>query len=151
MKKVTLFTVVGLVLWAGVVYSGGKYEEVKPFIEKMAVSLEKFITDLEKAENADAVAAAIDAFTNVMKEFGPKAKELLKKYQELKDEKTQPEELKPLLKKMEELGKKLRKKIFGVIRKIKQFTNDPKVKEAIKRLEAMAAMWEEPEKPKEEK
>jgi hypothetical protein len=89
MKKVALFAVVGLVLWAGVVYGSGKYAEVRPFIEKMAGSFEKFITGMEKAENADAVVAALDAF--------------------------------------------------------------PKVKEAEKRLGEAMAMWEEPEKPKEEK
>jgi hypothetical protein len=148
MKKVALFAVVGLILFAGVVYGGGKYAEVKPFVEKMAVSLEKFITDMEKAENADAVAAALDAYTKVMKELAPKAKEILKKYPELKDEKTHPQELKPMLAKVEELGKKM----FGVMGKLQQFTNDPKVKEANKRfMDAMAAMDPETEKPKEEK
>ena len=148
MKKVALFAGVGLILFAGVVYGGGKYARIKPLIEKMAVSFEKFVTDMEKAANADAVAAGLDAFTVVMKELGPKMREIVKKYPELKDEKTHPEELKPLLKKMDELGKKL----FGVMGKIQQFTNDPKVKDAYNRfMAAMASMREEPGKPKEEK
>jgi hypothetical protein len=148
MKKIALFALVGLILFAGIVYGGGKYAEIKPIIEKMAVSLEKFITGMEKAENADAVVAALDAYTDVMKDLAPKVKELLKKYPELKDEKTHPEELKPLLKKMEELGKKM----FGVMGKIQQFANDPKVKEAYNLfMKTMAAMNPEPEKPKEEK
>jgi hypothetical protein len=148
MKKVALFAVVGLIVFAGVVYGGGKYAEIKPILEKMAASLEKFVTDMEKAENADAVVAGLDAFTDVMKKLAPEMREILKKYPELKDEKTHPEELKPLLKKMDELGKKL----FGVMGKIQQFANDPKVKEANNRfMAAMAAMREEPEKPKEEK
>jgi hypothetical protein len=148
MKKIALFAVVGLILFAGTVYGGGKYAEIKPIIEKMAVSFEKFITGMEKAENADAVVAALDAFSKVMIDLAPKAKDMLKKYPELKDEKTHPEELKPLLKKVEELGKKM----FGALGKIQQFANDPKVKEAYKRfMETMAAMREEPEKPKEEK
>lgn len=145
MKKVALFAVVGLILFAGVVYSGGKYAEIKPTLEKMAASFEKFVTDMEKAENADAVVAGLDAFTEVMKKLAPTVREIMKKYPELKDEKTHPEELKPLLKKMEELGKKL----FGVMGKIQQFNSDPKVKEAYNRfMAAMAAMREEPEKPK---
>jgi hypothetical protein len=148
MKKVALFAVVGLILFAGVAYGGGKYEDVKPLIEKMSGAFEKFITDMEKAENADAVVAALDAFAEVMKKLGPKVREITKKYPELKDEKTHPEELKPLLKKMDELGKKM----FGVLGKLQQFANDPKVKEAYKRFgEAMASMNPEPEKPKEEK
>jgi hypothetical protein len=84
----------------------------------------------------------------VIKKLAPKIREIMKKYPELKDEKTHPEELKPLLKKMEELGKKL----FGVMGKIQQFRSDPKVKEANNRfMEAMAAMDPEPEKSKEKK
>lgn len=148
MKKVALFAIVGLILWSGVVYGGGKYAEIKPIIEKMVVSFEKFITDMEKADNADAVVAGLDAFTEMIKKLAPKMKEIIKKYPELKDETTHPEELKPLLKKMDELGKKM----FGVMGKIQQFANDPKVKEANQRfMEAMAAMNPEPEKSKEVK
>jgi hypothetical protein len=148
MKKVALFAMVGLIFFAGLVYSNGKYAEAKPIVEKMTVSLEKFIANLERAENAGAVVSALDAYTNVMKELAPKAKELLKKYPELKDEKTHPEELKPLLKKMDELGKKM----FGVLSKIQQFADDPQVKEANKRfMDTMAAMDPEQEEQKEEK
>lgn len=148
MKTIVLFALVGLLLFAGVVYSSGKYAEIKPLIEKMAVSFETFIIGMEKAENADAVVAALDAFTEVMKKLAPKMKEILKIYPELKDEKTHPEELKPLLKKMDELGKKM----VGVMGKIQQFANDPKVKEAYKQfMGAMASMREEPEKSNEEK
>ena len=143
MKKVALFAVVGLILFAGVVYGGGKYAKIKPLIEKMAVSFEKFVTDMEKAANADAVVAALDTFADVMKGLGPKMRDIVKKYPELKDEKTHPEELKSLLKKIDELGKKM----FGVMGKIQQFVNDPKVKKANERfMAAMATMREEPEK-----
>jgi hypothetical protein len=51
--------------------------------------------------------------------------------------------LKSLLKKIDELGKKM----FGVMGKIQQFVNDPKVKKANERfMAAMATMREEPEK-----
>ena len=147
MKKVALFAIVGLMLFAGIAYGGGKYAKIKPLIEKMAVSFEKFITDMEKAANADAVVAALDTFTGVMKELGPKMREIIKKYPELKDERTHPEELKPLLKKVDELGKKM----FGVMGKLQQFANEPKVKEASDRfMAAMASMNPEPEKSKEE-
>lgn len=148
MKKVALFAVSALILFAGFVYSSGKYAEAKPIIKQMTVSLEQFITNLEKAENAGAVVSALDAYTDVMKKLAPKAKALLIKYPELKDEKTHPEELKPLLKKMDELGKKM----FGVMSKIQQFANDPQVKAANKRfMDTMAAMNPEPEKSKEKK
>jgi hypothetical protein len=67
-------------------------------------------------------------------------KELINKYpelKELKEEETPPEELKPVMKKMEELGKRM----FGVFAKVQQYANDPKVQEAQKRWQkAMAAL-----------
>lgn len=148
MKRFVLFVVMVLFLFGMTVFGGGKYAEVKPFLEKMAASLGKFITDLEKAENADAVAAALDAYTEVMKKLAPKMKVLMEKYPELKDETKRPEELKPMIKKMEELGMKM----MGVAGKIQQFAADPKVMEANKRfMEVMESMREEPKQQQEEK
>jgi hypothetical protein len=145
MKRIILVALVGLVLCAGIVYGNGKYGEIKPLIEKMGTAFENFILGLEKAEDANAIAAALDAFSKIMKDLAPKMREIVKKYPELKDEATHPEELKPLLKKMDEMGKKM----IGLMGKIQQFANDPKVTEANKRfMEAMAAMKEDPKEKK---
>ena len=91
-----------------------------------------------------AVAAAFDYHTKAMTTLAPKMKEILKKYPELEDEKTHPEELKPLLTKMDELAKRLTGLMMG---KFGQYAKDPKVLEAMKRWQkASNAMEGEDEK-----
>ncbi len=137
MKKLLFCIVLCLFVFAGTIYGGGKYDDVKPVIEKMTKVFEKFVIGLEKAGSADAVAAAFDYTAKEMKTIAPKIKEFEKKYPELKDEKIHPEELKPLLKKFDDLVKRM----IGVFAKIAQYANDPKVQEARKRFEkTMAAM-----------
>ena len=148
MKKFVLGVIVLTLLAGSAVYAGGKYANIKPVIEDMARVFEKFVTGLEKAENADAVAAALDYHSKAMIALAPKMKEIMKKYPELKDEKTHPEELKPLLTKMDELAKKM----MGAFGKIGQYTKDPKVQEAMKRWEnAMKALDDKEEKDPGEK
>lgn len=148
MKKIVLGVVVIMFLAGSTVYAG-KYADIKPVIEEMATTFEKFVTGMEKAENADAVAAAFDYHAKAMTALAPKMKEILKKYPELKDDKTHPEELKPLLTKMDELTKKLTGLMMG---KFGQYANDPKVKEAMERWQkAAAAMEGEDKKDEEEK
>jgi len=140
MKKLVLITVVFLLLFALAVYGGGIYSEVKPFMEKVIQSLEKLITGLEEAENADDIVAALDNYSNEILPLGPKMKELIKKYpelKELKDESTCPEELKPIMEKINELGERM---VVGLA-KVQEYANDPKVKAAqIRWLKAMAAL-----------
>jgi hypothetical protein len=128
MKKLIWVVTLVVFLTGSMVY-GGKYEEAIPLIEAMAKGLETFVKDMEKAETADAVAAGLDKYSEFMKKLAPKMNKLMETYPELKDEKTHPEELKPLLKKFDELGKKL----IAVFGKIGKFKDDPKVAEANKR------------------
>lgn len=146
MKKFVLGVIVITFLVGSAAYGSGKYADVKPIIEELAASLERFITDMGNAENADAVAAALDKNTEAMIALAPKVKEILKKYPELKDEKTHPEELKILMNKVGELAKKL----AGVLPKLGQYANDPKVQEANKRWQMAAAAMEGEEKKDEE-
>jgi hypothetical protein len=140
MKKLVLITAVFLLLFGLAVYGGGVYSEVKSIMEKVVLSLEKLITGLEEAENADDIVAALDNYSNEILPLGPKMKELIKKYPELKelqDESTCPEELKPIMEKIDKLGKRM----VGGVAKIQEYANDPKVKEAqIRWLKAMAAL-----------
>ena len=120
---------------------GGKYSDAKPIIEEMAVSLEKFVLGLEKASDANAVAAALDAYSDVIVKLAPKAKAVMEKYPELKEETMHPEELKPLLTRMDDLAKRL----AGLFGKIGQYSEDPKVKAALERWEKTMAMLDEEE------
>lgn len=140
MKKLVLITAVFLLLFGLAVYGGGVYSEVKLLMEKVVLSLEKLTTGLEEAENADDVVAALDNYTNEVLPLGPKMKELIKKYpelKELKDENNCPEELKPIMEKIDKLGERM----VGGLAIVQEYANDPKVKEAqIRWLKAMAAL-----------
>jgi hypothetical protein len=140
MRKLVVFATVVLLLFGLAVYGGGVYSEFKLLMEKVVLSLEKFITGLEKAENADDVIAALDNYTNDILPLAPKMKELIKKHPELKelqDENTCPEELRPVMEKIDKLGKRM----VGGLAKIQQYANDPKVKAAqIRWLKAMATL-----------
>lgn len=147
MKRFVLGVIV-IAFLAGSALYAGKYADIQPVIEEMAKTFEKFIVGMEKAENADAVAAAFDYHAKAMTTLAPKMKEILEKYPELKDENSHPEELKPLLTKMDELTKRLTGLMMG---KFGQYANDPKVKEAMKRWEKAAAAMEGEDKKDEEK
>jgi len=140
MKKLVLAAAVFLLLFGLAVYGGGVYSEVKLLMEKVVLSLEKLTTGLEEAEDADDVVAALDSYTSDILPLAPKMKELIKKYpelKELKDENTCPEELRPVMEKIEKLGERI---LVGFV-KVQQYTNDPKVKAAqIRWLKAMAAL-----------
>jgi len=128
------------------VHGSDKYSKVKPIIKEMADTLEKFIVDLEKAENAGAVAEALDVYSKATVEIAPKVKKMMEKYPELKDETMRPKELKPLLDKMDELAKKL----MGVYEKIGKYASDPKVKAATKRWEKAMALLDNGEEEEDE-
>ncbi len=146
MKKSVLGIILITFLAVSAVHGSGKYADVKPIIGEMVAALEKFVTEMGNAGNADAVAAALDNHTKAMIALTPKMKEILKKYPELKDETIEPEELKPLINKMEELAKKL----GGLYAKIGQYSSDPKVQEASKRWQKAAMAMEGEEKKDEE-
>jgi hypothetical protein len=147
MKKSLFCIVVCLFVFVGTVYGGAKYDDVKPVIEKLTKVFEKLFIGLEKAGSADEVAAALDYAAKEMKTIVPKIKEFEKKYPELKNEKTHPEELKPMLKKFDDLVKRM----IGVYAKIAQYANDPKVQEARKRFEKTMTVMDDNEVSEAEK
>ncbi|HUU05893.1 MAG TPA: hypothetical protein VMZ49_08460 [Patescibacteria group bacterium] len=128
MKKIFLMFVAGAVLFAGLVY-GGKYDEVLPLMDEMVKGFEQFVNALEKAGSADAVAAALNGYSDFMTKISPKIKELSQKFPELDKDENTPEELKPFKDKMDKLSQKL----AGLFAKIQQYLQDPVVEKAYKR------------------
>lgn len=147
MKRNIIFILLVMGCFALTIHGSGKYDDVKPIIKQMADSLETFIASLEKVENADGVVNALDEYAKATVKIAPKVRKIMEKYPELKDETVRPEELKPLLDKMDELAKKL----AGVYGKLGQYANDPKVKAAIKRWQKAMALLEGEEEEEEEK
>jgi hypothetical protein len=110
---------------------GGKYADAKKVIAKSNKVLEGFLGEMDKADNAEAVAAAITGFTNEMEKIAPEMKKLEEKHPELKGSQGIPPELGEEGKKMMELWGKF----ASVMMKIQQFADDPEVQKAQEKLE----------------
>jgi hypothetical protein len=131
MKKLFSLLVVGLFLLAYACGGGG--DDPKSVMNDYFDVMEGFINGLDKADNADAVVAAMEKFAAKMKELKPRMMALEEKYPELKKMKQgqMPEEFKEF----EDRFKELMPKMMGIFGKIAQYANDPKVLEAQKKLE----------------
>jgi len=105
---------------------GGKYGEAKELIGKTLTAMEDFVKAMDKATEAKAVAAALNNFKDEMAAVKPKMMALDQKFPELKDETKVPEDIKPLMKKMEEMASKM----MGASMKAYQFNQDPDVQKA---------------------
>lgn len=107
MKKLILGLTVVLFLIGLTACGGGKYADIKDFMNKSVEANEKFAAAAEKAENVDDAIAVIEKFAADMKVLMPKMKEILEKYPEFKDETKMPEELKAMKTKGDESSKKM--------------------------------------------
>jgi len=109
-------------------------------LEQNLKMMEDFSNALDKAQNADQVAAALNQYTREIEKIGPKMKALMEKYPELADQEgTFPEELKDLEEKFSAMGMKM----MGAMGKVMQYANDPKVTAAQqKMLEASQKMMQ---------
>lgn len=130
MKKLFSLLVVGLFLLA---YACGGGDDPKSVMNESIDAMEDLISDLEGADNADEVVAAMDKFVDTMKKLKPRVMALQEKYPELKNmgQGKLPEEFKEI----EERMKELMPKMMGVFGKLAQYANDPKVIEAQKRMQ----------------
>lgn len=132
MKKLFSLLVVGLFLLAYACGGGG--DDPKSVANATADAFEALVNDVDGANSADDVVAAINKFADKMKELKPKIKALQEKYPELKnmgkgDE--VPAEFKEANERMTKLGPKL----IGLFGKLQKYDADPKVVEAQKKLQ----------------
>ncbi|RPI77806.1 MAG: hypothetical protein EHM45_07780 [Desulfobacteraceae bacterium] len=135
MKKSAVMICLGLLLVCLFFYGcgGSRTSEAKAIMEKQVSLMENFITAMDNAGDAKTVAAAFTDFGVGMKELTPKMLELSKKYPGLYKE--SPEDLKPLVKKIEELSPKM----GAAMMKAMQYGNDPAVQEALKNFTSTMA------------
>lgn len=136
MKKLFSLLVVGLFLLA-YACGGGGGDDPKSVMTDFFKVMDGFFTSVEKAENADALVAAIEKFSEGMQDIAPRMKKVQEKYPELKEMKTLPDELKEFEAKLKEI----KPKFMGVMGKFMKYANDPKVQAAQqKMMEAMKAL-----------
>lgn len=126
-------SIVGLMLIslaAVLVACGGKYADAEKVYTEFADAMDVYLADLDKAKDADATAAAINEFTDVMEDLAPRMQEINAKYPELKDPENVPEELKPI----KERSDKTAMQMAGTFMKAMQHMKNPEVNAAFTRL-----------------
>lgn len=103
-RTILLFLLAGLILSTGVqsfadenIDGNEKYEDAKLVLTDLAVLIEGFVQKMNAAEEPEEIAIVLNKFTESMQDLIPKINEMRKKYPELENEDTHPEELKPLL------------------------------------------------------
>lgn len=110
---------------------------IRSVYEQNIKMMEDFTNALEKAANADQVAAALNAYTRQIERLGPEMKALRERYPHLEEMDRRgefPDEVKDLESKFGELGMKMG---MGMV-KVMQYENDPKVREAREKMMAAA-------------
>ncbi len=109
---------------------GGKYSDVKKVNEKYISLIEDYIADIDKVDNAEDAAKAVNKFADGMEDLWPKMQEFAKKYPELKDKTNPPEELKEIDKRVQDTSKKM----VAAMMKLMPYMMNRKVLNAEKRL-----------------
>lgn len=117
--------------------SGPDYSDAVEINTKFVDAMESYIKDIDKAENADDVADAIEAYAKQMEELAPQMKAIAAKHPEWKDMGEVPEELKPI----QEKAKEIAAQIPNTFMKTMKYMTDTQVRDAHKRLqESMSKM-----------
>lgn len=138
MKKLFLFSTLAIfVFMLFACGGGGKYADAKKLMENFISATEDLVADLEKADDGKSVAAALTSYADIMKDVSVEMKAIAEKYPEIKDQKNPPEELKEVVKRMEEVMPKM----MSAMMKLAKYAEDPDVMAAQKKMqEAMASM-----------
>ncbi|MDD8026564.1 MAG: hypothetical protein PHI34_08610 [Acidobacteriota bacterium] len=140
MKKTIIFACIALLVLSVAACNkggGGKYGDMKKIFTQYIDATEKFAATMEGVKNADDVVKAIEAYTAAAKKLGPELKGFEAKYPELKNMDNPPEELKPLVDRMQAVVTKM----MGSMGKIAEYAADPKVQAAQAKMnEAMSTV-----------
>lgn len=116
--------------------SNKPYADAEEVFDQYASLIEEYAAALDQADNAQAVAAAVNRFADGMQKLQPAMERISEKYPELETGENVPEELKHLESKMEEVGTKMGQAMM----KVMSYMNDPEVQKALERLEST---WED--------
>ena len=131
MKK--LFTLLTILIFLSMMFAcgGGKYADAKKVMGKFISITNDFASDMEKADDADSTAAAINAYAHEMEHLSADMQKIQEKYPEIKDQQNPPEELKELAGQMEEIMPKM----MAAMMKAAKYAQEPAVMEAQKKLQ----------------
>ncbi len=140
MKTLKTMACLALVLTVSVAVAcggGGKYAQAKKLINKQIDMMNDYADAMEKAENAQDVAAATNTYAAATADLVPDMKKFQEQYPEMKNQADPPAELKPEMDRMQQsMGR-----MISASMKAARFMMDPAVQEAQKKLgEAMSGM-----------
>lgn len=108
---------------------GGKYSDIKGFINDVIKTQEEFLGSVEKAGSADDIVSAVNTFGDSIIKLGEQSLELKKKYPDSdKWDKEPPAELKGEFDRLNAQTAKFEKVFLND--NIKKFLMDPKVQKA---------------------
>ncbi len=108
---------------------GGKYSDIKGFINDVIKTQEEFLASVEKAGNADDIVSAVTVFGDRIIKLGEQSLELKKKYPDSdKWDKEPPAELKAEFDRLNAQTDKFEKVFMND--NIKKYLMDPKVQKA---------------------
>jgi len=110
-----------------VIACGGKYDEVESTLNDYADAMEDYIGRMEKADSAEAVAKAMQGYTEKVIDLTPRLQEMNRNFPELATDKDAPEELETVSRRLAELGTKLQPAIM----KTMPYMMDPQVQQAM--------------------
>ena len=134
MRKSVVVPVLCLVVLACLLSGcAGKYADVKKLNTKFVALTETYVADMDVANDAKAVARAMNRYADDLEKIWPRMTELSEKYPELQDKSDPPEALKESQQEAEAVGRKM----GGTFMKVMPFMNDPDVKKAQERLGAV--------------
>ena len=130
MKRIAaVFTAVLIVSLVACGGSGGKYGDVKDFMNKIVDTQETYISSVEKATSPDDVVKAIEEFGNSIIAIAEKSEELRAKYPEMeKWDNNPPAELKSEYEKIEKSNEKMEQLVMN--ENVRKQMMDPKVMQA---------------------
>lgn len=137
-KLIPVLTILSFVLI--LVYCGGAKNDPQAVMIDFFDLYGKYADDLSKAGSADDVVTVCEKYTPKFKKFGEKIKAMQEKFPDLKSLDLKggnlPKEYKKLAEKMQEVMPKL----AGLGAVMMKYMNDPKVQEAMKKINEVSAM-----------
>ena len=129
-SKVLISVLLGLALFA-LAACGGKYSDAIELSENQLEAMQTYADDLEKADSADSVIAAMNTFAAKMEKLMPQAKALRDKYPELyRPDGKLPDEFADLQKKTEAVVSRMSAASMKTI----QYMMQPGVQQAMMRM-----------------
>lgn len=134
MKK-SVHLVMTVILCLIVVACGGKYDDAENTLNDFADAMEEYASRMDKADNVDAVVAAMNQYTGQMQSIAPRLQEMHQKFPELASGNTYPKALEKVAQRMAELSQKVQSAMMKTV----QYMMDPQVQKAMTaQVQAMA-------------